>query len=173
MVNDYNLCFLPFYKSYFLIISLSFPLYSLILSSFLDARYTPGPFLEFWVYYNDEKPDLLLGSSTCIYSYFLFIYSHQHWIRNSKGAKPWLFLFIYTFIGLMILQVLSNTLVGSIPLCPFSASLKAKRHYASEMKSFHPHSMLTLLQEMTLDPRTLLVSVLCIHVCVLSCFSRV
>ena len=73
----------------------------------------------------------------------------------------------------MIPQVLSNPLVGSIPLCPFSASLKAKRHYASEMKSFHPYSMLTLLQEMTLDPRTLLVSVLCMHVCVLSCFSRV
>ena len=81
--------------------------------------------------------------------------------------------FYLYFIGLMIPQILSNLLVGSIPLCPFSASLKAKRHYASEMKSFHPHSMLTLLQEMTLDPRTLLVSVLCMHVCVLSCFSRV
>ena len=114
-----------------------------------------------------------MGSSTYIYTFFLFIYSHHNWIWNSNGAKPWLFLFTYTLIGLMIPQVLSNPLVGSIPLCPFSASLKAKRHYASEMKSFHPYSMFTLLQEMTLDPRTLLVSVLCMHVCVLSCFSRV
>ena len=106
-----------------------------------------------------------MGSSTYIYTFFLFIYSHHNWIWNSNGAKPWLFLFTYTLIGLMIPQVLSNPLVGSIPLCPFSASLKAKRHYASEMKSFHPYSMFTLLQEMTLDPRTLLVSVLCMHVC--------
>ena len=93
------------------------------------------------------------------------------WLK-SHGS---FFLFILS-LDWWSLQVLSNLLVGSIPLCPFSASHKAKRRYASEMKSFHPHNMLTLLQEMTLDPRiqvTLLVSVLCMHVCVLSLFRSV